>query len=94
MSSKRGTYQVDTTVKYRQDETYLKYSIIWVPSVQAQEELIMQRVMTYSEWTYLFKRSLKRIIRQRVIQTVQFLALSVMVTMPIWMFADWLLRGY
>lgn len=54
----------------------------------------MQKAMTYSEWTHLFKRSLKRAIRQRIIQAVQFLALTVMVTMPIWMFADWLLRGY
>ena len=54
----------------------------------------MQKTMTYSEWTYLFKKSLKRAIRQRAMQAVQFLALTVMVTMPIWMFADWLLRGY
>lgn len=53
----------------------------------------MQKTMTYSEWTYLFKRSLKRAIRQRAIQTVQILVLTVMVTMPIWMFVDWLLRG-
>lgn len=94
MSSKRGTYQVDTTVKYRQDETYLKYSIIWVPSVQAQEELIMQRVMTYNQWELRFKKALKRTIKQKAIQTLQIFIVTVLMFMPVLMFVDWLLRGY
>lgn len=54
----------------------------------------MQRVMTYDQWECRFKRALKRTIKQKAVQAVQILALTVMVTMPIWMFADWLLRGY
>jgi hypothetical protein len=56
--------------------------------------IAMQRTMTYSEWTYLFKKSLKKAIKQRLIQAAQLLILTALVTMPIWMFLDWLLRGY
>jgi hypothetical protein len=62
--------------------------------VQAQEELIMQRVMTYNQWELRFKKSLKKAIKQRLIQAAQLLILTALVTMPIWMFVDWLLRGY
>lgn len=54
----------------------------------------MQKTMTYSEWTYLFKRSLKRAIRQKAIQTLQILVVTVLILTPVWMFLDWLLRGY
>lgn len=59
-----------------------------------REEIIMQKTMTYSEWTYLFKRSLKRAIRQKAIQALQFFILTVLILTPVWMFLDWLLRGY
>lgn len=55
---------------------------------------MQKRTMTYSEWTYLFKKSLKRAIKQRLIQAAQLLILTVLVTMPFWMFLDWLIRGY
>lgn len=59
-----------------------------------REEIIMQKTMTYSEWTYLFKRSLKRAIRQKAIQALQILVLTVLILTPVWMFVDWLLGGY
>jgi hypothetical protein len=59
-----------------------------------REEIIMQKTMTYSEWTYLFKRSLKRAIRQKAIQALQLFILTVLILTPVWMFLDWLLRGY
>lgn len=59
-----------------------------------REEIIMQKTMTYSEWTHLFKRSLKRAIRQKAIQALQLFILTVLILTPVWMFLDWLLRGY
>lgn len=54
----------------------------------------MQKTMTYSEWTYLFKKSLKRTIRQKAIQLLQMLVLTIIFLMPVWMLMDWILRGY
>ena len=65
-----------------------------VPSMQVQEELIMQRVMTYDQWELRFKKALRRTIRQKAIQALQILVLTVLILTPVWMFLDWLLRGY
>lgn len=54
----------------------------------------MQRVMTYDQWERRFKKALKRTIKQKVIQALQMLVLTIIFLMPVWMFLDWLLRGY
>lgn len=54
----------------------------------------MQRVMTYDQWEIKFKKALRRTIKQKVIQALQILVLTVLIFMPVWMFLDWLLRGY
>ena len=53
-----------------------------------------QRTLTYEQWTALYKRALKRTIKQKVIQALQMLVLTVLMFMPVWMLMDWLLRGY
>lgn len=54
----------------------------------------MQRTMTYDEWEFRFKKALRRTIKQKAIQTLQILVLTVLMFMPVLMFLDWLLRGY
>ena len=54
----------------------------------------MQRVMTYDQWQRRFKNALRRTIKQKVIQALQILVLTVLIFMPVWMLMDWLLRGY
>lgn len=54
----------------------------------------MQRVMTYDQWEIRFKKALRRTIKQKAIQLLQMLALTVLMLMPIWMLMDWILRGY
>lgn len=54
----------------------------------------MQRTMTYDEWEFRFKKALKKTIKQKAIQTLQILVLTVLMFMPVLMFLDWLLRGY
>ena len=54
----------------------------------------MQRTMTYDQWERRFKKALKRAIRQKAIQALQMLVLTVLIFMPVWMLMDWLLRGY
>lgn len=54
----------------------------------------MQRVMTYDQWEIKFKKALRRTIKQKVIQALQMLVLTVLMFMPVWMLMDWILRGY
>lgn len=54
----------------------------------------MQRVMTYDQWQRRFKKALRRTIKQKAIQTLQVLVLTIIFLMPVWMLMDWLLRGY
>ena len=54
----------------------------------------MQRTMTYDQWELRFKKALRRTIRQKAIQALQILVLTVLILTPVWMFLDWLLRGY
>lgn len=51
-------------------------------------------LMTYEQWQHCFKTALKRTIKQKFIQTLQILVLTIIFLMPVWMFLDWLLRGY
>ena len=51
----------------------------------------MQRTMTYDEWEFRFKKALRRTIKQKAIQALQ---LFILILTPVWMFLDWLLRGY
>jgi len=54
----------------------------------------MQRVMTYDQWQRRFKKALRRTIKQKTIQALQMLVLTVLMFMPVWMLMDWILRGY
>lgn len=54
----------------------------------------MQRVMTYDQWEIRFKKALRRTIKQKAIQALQMLVLTVLMFMPVWMLMDWILRGY
>nr|UVX41584.1 MAG: hypothetical protein [Bacteriophage sp.]DAO17284.1 MAG TPA: hypothetical protein [Bacteriophage sp.]DAW92586.1 MAG TPA: hypothetical protein [Bacteriophage sp.] len=54
----------------------------------------MQRTMTYDEWEFRFKKALRRTIKQKAIQALQLFILTVLILTPVWMFLDWLLRGY
>lgn len=54
----------------------------------------MQRVMTYDQWERRFKKALRRTIKQKAIQALQILVLTIIFLMPVWMLMDWLLRGY
>lgn len=54
----------------------------------------MQRVMTYDQWQRRFKKALKRTIKQKAIQALQLLVLAIIISMPIWMLLDWIVKGY
>ena len=54
----------------------------------------MQRVMTYDQWEIRLKKALRRTIKQKAIQALQMLVLTVLMFMPVWMLMDWILRGY
>lgn len=54
----------------------------------------MQRVMTYDQWQRRFKKALKRTIKQKAIQLLQILVLTVLIFMPVWMLLDWIVKGY
>ncbi len=54
----------------------------------------MQRVMTYDQWEFRFKKALRRTIKQKAIQALQIFIVTVLMFMPVLMFVDWLLRGY
>lgn len=56
----------------------------------------MQKTMTltYDQWKILYKRELKKAIKQKIFFILQLLLAAALFLMPIWMFADWLLRGY
>lgn len=54
----------------------------------------MQRVMTYDQWEIRFKKALRRTIKQKAIQLLQMLVLTIIFLMPVWMLMDWILKGY
>lgn len=59
-----------------------------------REELIMQKTMTYDQWKILYKKELRRVIKQKIFFTLQLLLAAALFLMPFWMIVDWLARGY
>ena len=53
-----------------------------------------ETVMTYDQWERRFKKALKKTIRQKVNRAFMYLVMFFLLTMPIWMFVDYVLRGY
>lgn len=53
-----------------------------------------QKVMTYDQWTALYKRALKRTIKQKFEKAILYIFATVIFLLPFWMCLDWLLRGY
>lgn len=53
-----------------------------------------ETVMTYEQWERRFKKALKKTIRQKVNRAFMYLVMFFLLTMPIWMFVDYILRGY
>ena len=53
-----------------------------------------ETVMTYEQWERRFKKALKKTIRQKVNRAFMYLVMFFLLTMPIWMFVDYVLRGY
>ena len=53
-----------------------------------------ETVMTYDQWERRFKKALKKTIRQKVNRAFMYLVMFFLLTMPIWMFVDYILRGY
>lgn len=53
-----------------------------------------QKVMTYNEWTILFKKELRKTIKQKLEKTVLYIFATIIFLLPFWMVLDWLLRGY
>lgn len=52
------------------------------------------KVMTYDEWTILYKRALRRTIKQKFLRALEILIAAVLFLLPVWMMLDWILRGY
>lgn len=53
-----------------------------------------ETVMTYEQWERRFERALKRTIKQKVNRALMYLVMFFLITMPVWMFVDYVLRGY
>lgn len=53
-----------------------------------------ETVMTYDQWERRFKKALKKTIKQKVNRAFMYLVMFFLLTMPIWMFVDYILRGY
>ena len=53
-----------------------------------------ETVMTYDQWERRFKKSLKKTIRKKLNRAFMYLVMFFLITMPIWMFIDYILRGY
>lgn len=51
-------------------------------------------LLTYEQWCARFKKHTKRYIKKKVMQILQYLFAAVLLTLPFWMFLDWLLRDY
>lgn len=54
----------------------------------------MQKTMTYDQRKILYKRELRRVIKQKLFFTLQLLFAAALFLMPFWMIVDWILRGY
>ena len=51
-------------------------------------------LLTYEQWCAMFKKHVKRYIKKKVMQILQYLFAVALLALPFWMFLDWLLRGY
>lgn len=61
---------------------------------KGENRMYKNKVMTYNEWTILYKRALKRTIKQKFLRALEFLTAAALFLLPVWMMLDWLLRGY
>lgn len=53
-----------------------------------------ETVMTYDQWERRFKRQVKRYVKRKLNRAFMYLVMFFLITMPIWMFIDYILRGY
>lgn len=53
-----------------------------------------ETVMTYDQWERRFKRQVKRYVKRKLNRAFMYLVTFLLITMPIWMFIDYVLRGY
>lgn len=53
-----------------------------------------ETVMTYDQWECRFKRQVKRYVKRKLNRAFMYLVMFFLITMPIWMFIDYILRGY
>ena len=53
-----------------------------------------ETVMTYDQWERRFKRQVKRYVKKKLNRAFMYLVMFFLITMPIWMFIDYILRGY
>lgn len=53
-----------------------------------------ETVMTYDQWERRFKRQVKRYVKKKLNRAFMYLVTFFLITMPIWMFVDYILRGY
>lgn len=53
-----------------------------------------ETVMTYDQWERRFKRQVKRYVKRKLNRAFMYLVMLFLITMPIWMFIDYILRGY
>ena len=53
-----------------------------------------ETVMTYDQWERRFKKQVKRFVKRKLNRAFMYLVTFFLITMPIWMFIDYILRGY
>ena len=53
-----------------------------------------ETVMTYDQWERRFKIQVKRYVKRKLNRAFMYLVTFFLITMPIWMFIDYILRGY
>ena len=53
-----------------------------------------ETVMTYDQWERRFKRQVNRYVKRKLNRAFMYLVMFFLITMPIWMFIDYILRGY
>ncbi len=53
-----------------------------------------ETVMTYDQWERRFKRQVKRYVKRKLNRAFMYLVMFFLITMPIWMFIDYIFRGY
>lgn len=53
-----------------------------------------QRILTYEQWKVLYKKELRKTFKHKAEQIIVYIMAVMLFLLPIWMFLDWLLRGY